>query len=53
MTRSKEEIARINAEAQRFRDNAQQMPAEDAARLRAKWSRDAQSMTADMIEEKE
>lgn len=52
MTRSKAEIDALIAEAEKFRENAAQMPAEDAARLRAKWNRDAQSFTPDMIEER-
>lgn len=52
MTRSKAEIEALIAEADKARENAPVMPAEDAARLRAKWNRDAQSMKPDMVEER-
>lgn len=53
MTRSKAETDALIAEAEKFRDAAPVMPAADAERLRAKWSRDAQSLTADVIQDKE
>lgn len=51
MTRSKQEIERLVALADKAREEAPKLPAEDARRLQAKWDADAESMIASMVED--
>lgn len=49
--RSKAEIDNLIAIAEQERDSAPTLPAEDAARLKAKWDEDSLSLSPSVIEE--
>ena len=51
MARSKEEIERLLALAEKAREEAPKMAPVDARRLRKKWNIDSASYTPDMIED--